>query len=51
MRISCKQYIFINYAFRSQGELVEGILLPFQCRCQEETIAKLMELEETVLFF
>lgn len=46
MRLSCNQYIFINYAFRSQEELVEEILLPFQSRCQEENIAKLMELEE-----
>lgn len=46
MRLSCNQYIFINYAFRSQEELVEGMLLPFQSRCQEENIAKLMELEE-----
>lgn len=46
MRLSCKQYIFINYAFRSQEELVEGILLPFQSLCQEENIAKLIELGE-----
>lgn len=47
MRLSCKQCILINYAFRSQEELVEGILLPFQSHSQEENIAKLMELEET----
>lgn len=46
MRPSCKQYIFINYAFRSQEELVVGILLPFQTCCQEENIVKLTELEE-----
>lgn len=46
MRLSCNQYVFINYAFRSQEELEEGIPLPFQSCCQEVNIAKLMELEE-----
>jgi len=46
VRFSCNQYISINYAFRSQEELEEGISLPFQSCRQEENIAKLMELEE-----
>lgn len=46
VRLPCNQYISINYAFRSQEELEEGIPLPFQCCCQEEKTAKLMGLEE-----
>lgn len=45
-RLSCNQYVFINYAFRSQEELEEGIPLPFQSCCQEENIAELMEQDE-----
>lgn len=46
MRLSCNRYILINYAFRLQEEQEEGIPLPFQSCCQEENIAKLMELKE-----